>query len=218
MDNVFAEFDSLWSKSLINPSCADNKNAVNFHRARLDHKLYQDMLEFLKREFYNSSQNIYDMHLYLVERSLNNANCPFKNASALFINQAFVEFYNQLRNHGKKNTSETKGPINNKYHLTKSCKIMESSTNAEICYCFKNEEHVLKAFNLTVEKNLSLFSSFNKIYSFVEFIELIKPNMMSSMNKLNYSDQAILIGELQLQEHFELEKVIFNFIILKCQS
>ena len=71
MDLVFEKFDVLWNKSLVDPS-DKNANSQFFQKARIDSGMFQDMVDLLKEEFYNSKHNIFEMHLYLIERSLNN--------------------------------------------------------------------------------------------------------------------------------------------------
>ena len=71
MDEVFEKFDQLWKKSLLEPN--DKTYAGNsqfFHKARLDSGLFQDMNDFLKEEFYHAKQNIFEFHLYLIDKSL----------------------------------------------------------------------------------------------------------------------------------------------------
>lgn len=74
MDPIFEKFSQLWSKSLLDPndkSAAATVNSQFFHKARLDSGLYQDMLDLLKEEFYNCKHNVFEAHLYLIEKSLN---------------------------------------------------------------------------------------------------------------------------------------------------
>ena len=54
---------------------------------------------------------------------------------------------------------------------------------------------------------MNLLSSFNKIYNFNENYHLLQPTTVNYMSKLNYTDQATLIGELQVQEKFDIENV-----------
>ncbi len=72
MDTIFEKFSTLWSKSLLdaNDKSANAANSQFFHKARLDSGLYQDMLDYLKEEFYNCKENIFATHLYLIERAL----------------------------------------------------------------------------------------------------------------------------------------------------
>ena len=114
-------------------------------------------------------------------------------ASACLINHAFVEWRNQIRNIiKKKNTT----------HLTSSCK------DENECYCTLNDSIIKTAFNLVVtRRNMNLLSSFNKIYNFNENYHLLQPTTVNYMSKLNYTDQATLIGELQVQEKFDIENV-----------
>jgi hypothetical protein len=194
MNNVFDQFKSMWSKSVVNPS-TDVKNVTNvqiFHKARLNSIQYHDMIDYLKEEFCNTKQNVFEMHIFLVENCLDK-NDLHKFASACLINHAFVEWRNQIRNIiKKKNTT----------HLTSSCK------DENECYCTLNDSIIKTAFNLVVtRRNMNLLSSFNKIYNFNENYHLLQPTTVNYMSKLNYTDQATLIGELQVQEKFDIENV-----------
>lgn len=67
---VFQNFESLWSKALLDPNDKSTVNAQFFHKARLDAALYKDMSDALKDEFYNSKHNIFETHLFLIETAL----------------------------------------------------------------------------------------------------------------------------------------------------
>ena len=203
MDEIFLKFDKRWSESIVSDK---RPNAVAFHKARLDATLYQDMLDYMKEEFYNSKQNVFEMHLFLIQKCLDNKDSQFKQASMFFVNQAFIDYYNQLKNVCKKSMATGENAKIEK-HFTINCKDQE-----QICFCTKNEEIVLKAFNLVVERRcLNLLSSFNKIYNFIEHLDHLKPHIINHMNNLKCVDQAILLGELQIQQNFSLDEVIILF-------
>ena len=198
MDEIFLKFNKRWSESIVSDK---SPNAFAFHKARLDATLYQDMLDYMKEEFYNSKQNVFEMHIFLIQKCFDNKDSQFKQASMFFINQAFIDYYNQLKNVCKKSMTT------NEKHLTINCQEKE-----QICFCTKNNEIVLKAFNLVVEKRcLNLLSSFNKIYNFIEHLDHLKPHIINHMDNLKCVDQAILLGELQIQQNFSLDEVIVKF-------
>jgi hypothetical protein len=201
MDQVSQNFDTLWTKSLVNQS-DKSSSSQTFHKARLDSVLFRDMLDYLKKEFYNSQQNIFEVHLFLVDTSLKNKACPFKHAKAAFINHAFTEFHNQQKNICKRQLAET--DANAKPHLITGC------TKADECLCNKTQAVIVRAFELTVSKNMLMFSSFNKIYNFNENIDHLQASLtecFKSIKKVLFTDRAILIGELQVYDAFPLEQV-----------
>lgn len=92
-------------------------------------------------------------------------------------------------------------------HLIAACKNDQS-----ICFCSKSPEIVQKAFELTLAKNVSLLSSFNKIYQFKDHMENLDSLLKHYMQKINFEHRAMVIGELHLQEDYPLEKVNKNHI------
>lgn len=209
MDLVFEKFDVLWNKSLVDPS-DKNANSQFFQKARIDSGMFQDMVDLLKEEFYNSKHNIFEMHLYLIERSLNNKECPYKIASAAFINQAFIEYHNQVKNASKRNTKTTEPAVENKCNnLTSNCQI-----DADICNCEKRQQSVLKAFEVACGKNMPMLGSLNKVYKFTAHLDYLRPTILTYMDKINFSDQALLVGELQIQESFSMEKIVIPLMLI----
>jgi len=197
MDRVYNQFKSMWSKSVISQ---DNNNMTNvqiFHKAKLINSCYHDMIDYLKEEFYNTKQNVFELHLYLVENCLDH-NEVHKLASAFMINNAFVEWRNQIRNLNRKKNIE---------HLTSTCK-------EDVCNCKTNDLIISNAFNLAIRKNITLLGSFNKIYNFNDNYHLLQAEAVNCISKLNYTDQATLIGELQVQDKFNIENVnrLIDFI------
>lgn len=196
MDAIFERFDQLWRKSLLDPS---DKSTISkyFFKARLDAVMYQDMIDFLKDEFYQSTHNVFDTHLYLVDKSLKDKDCPFKYARAAFLNQAFVEFYNQMKNQCKRKTKLDS-------EISK-----ENKDNSSFK---KTDQIILKAFELAAGKNMSMLSSFNKIYNFNENLD--KLNTDHYLEKINFTDKAIMIGELQLHDNYQLDKIVIPLMLL----
>ena len=190
MDRVYNQFKAMWSKSVISQDSNNGTNVQIFHKAKLINSCYHDMIDYLKEEFYNTKQNVFELHLYLVENCLNH-NEIHKLASAFMINYAFVEWRNQIRNLNRKKNID---------HLTGTCK-------EDVCNCKTNDLIILNAFNLAIRKNITLLGSFNKIYSFNENYHLLQTETANCMPKLNYTDQATLIGELQVQDKFNIENV-----------
>lgn len=229
MDVVFEKFNILWNKSLLDPS-NKNSNSQFFQKARIDSGMFQDMVDLLKEEFYSSEQNVFEMHLYLIEKSLNNKvnfqfelnfnskrikiiikfkECPYKIASASFINQAFIEYYNQIKNTCKRKNSE-KQTEKKKIHLTITCQ----EDDEQLCNCLKSQETVLRAFEIACGKNMPMLGSLNKVYRFNDHLEYLQPTLRSYLAKINYSDQALLLGELQIQENFDLEKIVVPLMLI----
>ncbi len=208
MDQVFKNFDSLWTKSLVDQS--DKKTSCqSFHKARLDSLLYYDMLDYLKKEFYNLEQNIYEAHILLVEASMNNKNCPYKHAQAAFINQAFIEFRNQQQNICKRQSAAAERDIKHA-HLILACR----KTNE--CLCTKSDSTIVRAFKMA-STDLTILSSFNKIYNFnknIEHLQTILTEYFNSSKKVSYSEKAILIGELQIYDTFPLDQVRLKLVHL----
>lgn len=199
MDTVFEQFKSMWSKSIITSPL--DKNVQIFHRAKLNTNLFHDMIDYLKDEFYNSKQNVFLMHLFLVEQCLDSSydsNHMHKVASASLINYAFVEWRNQIKNLNKKKNTE---------HLTSTCK-------EDVCNCRIDALIITDAYKLVVKKNINMLSSFNKIYNFTDNYHLLQAITTTHIQKLHYSDQAALIGELQVQDKFNIEHIIIPLMLL----
>ena len=191
MNQIYENFVSLWSKSLLDPA-TKSSNCYAFHKAKLDSSLVCDIEDYLKEEFFNCKLNIYEMHLELIERCLESEDNINRNSSAMFVNHVFVNWNNQQRNIIKRKLSDV--------HLTASCKDKE-------CFCNKDDKFIEKAFNLSLAKNVSMLSSFNKVYNFNENCHLLNANIDEALNVMSVQDKAILVGELQMQDKVDIEKV-----------
>lgn len=192
MDRVYNQFKSMWNKSVVSQdSRSEPVNVQLFHKARLVTSSYHDIIDYLKEEFQNTKQNVFELHLYLVENCLDH-NDVHKLASAFMVNHAFIEWRNQIRNVNRKKNAE---------HLTSAC-------SEDVCNCKTNDLIISNAFKLAVRKNyITLLGSFNKIYNFNENYHLLQTDTVNCIAKLNYTDQATLIGELQVQDKFNVENV-----------
>lgn len=200
MDTVLDEFKTKWFQSLVKGSLQKNAAQVyQFHRAKIDLASFHDMVDFLKEEFTQSKQNVYELHLYLVEKCLDDVPDSTRLAGAALVSHAFTGWKNQMTNASKRKTSD---------HLLPSCK-------ETICNCKLNETLVQNAFNLVLKRSMSLLTPFNKIYNFTtNYTTLLEPIALNHLTKLNYIDQANLIGELNLQDKLDLERIVVPLMIL----
>lgn len=200
MDTVYDEFKSKWANSLLKGSLAKNQSQIHSYQgAKLDNNSFHDIIDYLKEEFYQSKQNVFEMHLYLVEKCLENDKDMHRVASASMVSNAFLEWKNQMINANKRKNTE---------HLVANCK-------DNICVCKTNDILIRDAFSLVIRRNIKLLGSFNKIYNFTSnYVNLLEPITQNHISKLNYSDQAILIGELNLQDKFNLEDIVVPLMLL----
>ena len=76
-----------------------------------------------------------------------------------------------------------------------------------------SEEIVLRAFDVSTAHHLNLFVSFSSIYKFFTFKSSLKDKTLKILKKSNYSDQALILGELQLQEIVELRDLVVPLLI-----
>ena len=101
-------------------------------------------------------------------------------------------------NKNKRNTNK------NGTHLTKICSINE-------CKCILNDTAILKAFDLVASMDITMLTTFNKIYKFDQNYELIKNILENYLNKSNQIDKGIIINTLKLNGKYSLNYDDVNF-------
>jgi hypothetical protein len=77
----------------------------------------------------------------------------------------------------------------------------------------KGEEMLLRAFDVSTAHHLNLFTSFSTIYKFLNFKDLLKEKTLKCLKKFNFSEQALILGELKLQEIYSIREVIIPLLI-----
>lgn len=198
MEPIVERFGILWI------SCFETKNVNNqklipvTNRIRILEDDAAEIEQFLWDEFMNSKNNIYQLHLDLIEyyQSVQVVN---SDACIIFLNRTFEAWWKQQFNRIKRNVSK------NSSHLMENCSYSS-------CLCLIEPELVEKAFNLAIKK-IFLLNSLNKIYKFEENFQLLKPKIDYFLDNTVTINRVKLISELKLNDLYKIdyEKVSNRF-------
>lgn len=190
MEPVIEQFGILWIKSFSGKLDQTQKYII-LNKIRIPEDHANDIEEFLMKEFVNSKQNIFHMHLALIEYFQTNTLLN-QEAGVLFLNRTFESWWKQQINRVKKCTSK------NGEHLSQNCSEI-------VCLCTIDQDLVIKAFDLVLEKNINLLGSMNKIYKFEENVHLLKPKIDEFVQKSKEINIVKLINELKLNDSYNID-------------
>ena len=179
----------LWLQALrVDNSDGDNGGTYSFHKVKLNTVRMQEIIKLLHDSFssHDSNNKVHEHHLILVENCFDykeKKRCTL----SLFLTEKFTDWLNA------KNKKESE---------------KESPAIVTI-----GEELVFKAFDVSTAHHLNLFSNFSNVYKFLNHKNLLKEKTLSCLKRLTYSDQALLLGELQLQEIYSVRELIIPLLI-----
>lgn len=199
MESIIEKFGSLWLKSFEKKLNNDQKSIIITNKVRISEDHATEIEELLWEEFMNCNDNIYSFHLNVIEYFHANQTVN-QEACIIFLNRTFENWWKQKLNRKKRNVTK------NGDHLIEKC--TDSS-----CFCEIEPNLVQKAFRLALLKMI-LFSSFNKIYKFEEYLELLKPHIDKYLVNASPLNSIKLVNELKLNDSYpvDYEKVSDFFI------
>lgn len=181
---------------------------------KINKAFYNELEDYLKDEFYNSPVNVYDLHLHLLKTCLTQISI-FNKESAVFVNQTFANWHSQLKNHiqRKRQQNAAKGvSVEDEpgYHMTSKCFVNDEPA----CKCTLSQSHIEQAFDLALcHSSSNIFPQLNKIYMFKENFSLIKQKLYDSLKTLSFVEQADIIGNLDIQDKFNLDHLIIPLML-----
>lgn len=204
MDSIYSNFISLWTKAICDIKGKQPNELFVFQKQKLNQSHANQIEEHFMNELLNPRENIYEIHLSLIESCFNNkANYHSNFLGILFLNKIFDDWQRQQLNRFRRNTNK------NGSHLSNTCTDL-------ICHCSLMENHINKAFEISVRKNISLLQSLNKIYKFEENYELLKPKIDEYFKKADLVDKGKVIGIFKLYTKYDInyDDVGFNIFFL----
>jgi hypothetical protein len=201
MDTIYSNFISLWTKSICETKGKEASELIVFQKQKLNQSHANQIEKHFMNELLNPKFNIYEIHLYLIESCFSNkANYHSNFLGILFLNKIFDDWHRQQVNRFRRNTNK------NGSHLTNTCTDVS-------CFCTLINNHVIKAFEISVRKNISLLQSLNKIYKFEENYELLKPKIDDYFNKADLVDKGKVIGIFKLYTKYDINYDDVSFIL-----
>jgi hypothetical protein len=207
METIGNKFKTIWSNSVRNNSVKRNENSkcIVINRLKLPKELADEIEEFLMKEFFNMDENIYKVHISLIEFCFSQTDMKDRYESVIFLNQTFENWHKQAQNRILRRTSK------NGNHLTLKCQ------DDCICLCSLDDNLILKAFNLIVNKVFFLMASFNKLYHFQAKIEIIKPLveefLVTKASDLNKFKLLCELNDESLFKSFKLDYREVTFFV-----
>ncbi len=187
---IMQQYDNLWQMA-INIQSEDD-DTFNFNKLRLNRQYVIQIDNYLKTIFQQcSNENLYDLHLNLTELC-SDYKINSKHTKVLYLAQLFQTWLFGALKHAAKI---------NRVHLYDFCQYS--------CLCCFNELHIQRAFDLSTRYHLNLFYIFIKIYKFSDYAYLIQNMAIERYQQFTYSDQAVLLGELHLQNFIDIRQVFY---------
>jgi hypothetical protein len=205
MDTIYSNFISLWTKSIFDIKGKQANELIVFQKQKLNQSHVNQIEEFYMNELLNPKDNIYEIHLHLIDLCFSNKGNYHTNfLGILFLNKIFDDWHRQQVNRFRRNTNK------NGSHLTNTCTDLS-------CYCKLINNHVTKAFEISVRKNISLLQSLNKIYKFEDNYELLKPKIDEYFKKADLVDKGKVIGIFKLYSKYDInyDDVSLVFFLFK---
>jgi hypothetical protein len=178
----------LWNKAINVPDASND--IYQFHRMKLVGQHAAELKRLINNLFQQSKRNIFELHLHLVENSVDYKDKK-KFSNALFITETFCDWYAACERERKKLKEE---------HFMDEC--------STCCICKSNEALNLRAFDVATRYHLNLFSKFYEIYKFNEFNHLVEKSALERLASYHFSEQAMLLGLLQIQDKWDVKKVL----------
>lgn len=180
--NHIDKINELWTTAL-----KVNSNEItirNFYRSRLNSIIAIELEKYIERLFDTTQENIYNLHLTLVELSHEFKRNP---SCGLFITEVFTNWIRMAQYEKRKLKLE---------HMLEAC------ITSDVCLCVFDTITLKRAFELALKHNLAFLNHFKKIYEFTANGHLLESIFNEHIEKLNYVAKATLLGDLSLQNRF----------------
>lgn len=199
MEPIVKKFDILWINSF-EKKHENNQNLILItNRIRILEDDATEMEQFLWEQFISTQNNIYQLHLNLIEyyQSIKVIN---SDACIIFLNRTFEAWWKQQINRIKRGVSKN------------SCNLIENRSNSSFLSLIE-PELVEKAFDLAIKK-IYLLNSLNKIYKFEENFQILKPKIDNFLDNNFTINRIKLVNELKLNDLYiiDYEKVSQSFL------
>jgi hypothetical protein len=163
MEEIGNKFLTIWSfsvqKSFLNRN--EENTFISLNKFKILKDCSDEMEGYISEEFLNINENIYAIHLKLIEFCFDQINTKNRYESVIFLNMAFENWIKQQKN------KKLKGSNTNGAHLSLKC------CNS-LCICSLENYLVLKAFDLIIHKLFILLPSFNRLYNFNQNFQIIE--------------------------------------------
>lgn len=187
MQTLVEKFGPLWIETLNKK--VDNKDKfVLVNKIRIADDRASKLEELLWDEFINSKENIFHLHLSLIEY-FNSNGIVHQETCVIFLNRTFENWWKRFSKLGNSK---------NGHHLTPKC------TEAS-CLCVIDENTIVRAFDLVIKKNICLLASFNRIYKFEHNFELLKPKIDQFIQSSKGVHILKLVNDLKLNDRYEVD-------------
>ena len=183
----------LWLKALRNND--EDTRIRYFHKLKLNSEYANEIDQLLKEYFSQYSKDYFHKHLILVERCFDYTENK-RGTLALYITEIFLELIKEQNylHAANKSTDEQK---------------QSSMTHEE----YLDEKIVLRAFDISTAHHINLFLCFSNIYKFVNYKYLLKETTIERLENFCFSEKALLLGELELQEICNIKELIIPLLI-----
>jgi hypothetical protein len=195
--NHIDKINELWSKAL-----RVNSNEITircFYRSKLNSIIATELEKHIEKLFDKAEENIYNVHLTLVELSYEFKRNP---SCGLFITEVFTNWIRMSQYEKRKLKLE---------HMLEAC------NTSDVCLCVFDKMILTRAFELALMHNLAFLNHFKKIYEFNTNGHLLETMLNEKIENLNYTAKATLLGDLSLQNHYNNPEDLIIPLLLQNQ-